>query len=154
VLMADRLRRAMAETRRKGGLLAVAFLDLDGFKSVNDRFGHEMGDKLLIEVSRDFAAQLREVDTLARISGDEFVIVLGALENEAAAKPVIDRLIETAARERRIDGKPVRVSASIGYTFYPQDEPVDDEDLLRQADTAMYAAKEGGRNRSCRYRSD
>jgi len=151
VLMADRLRLAMAETRRKGGLLAVAFLDLDGFKGVNDRYGHEMGDKLLIEVSRDFAAQLREVDTLARISGDEFVIVLGALENEDAAEPIINRLVEAAARRRVIDGKDVQVTASAGYTFYPQDEPVDDEDLLKEADTAMYAAKEGGRNRACRY---
>ena len=154
VLMADRLKLAMAETRRKGGLLAVAFLDLDGFKGVNDRYGHEMGDKLLIEVSRDFDAQLREVDTLARISGDEFVIVLGTLENEAAAVPIIDRLVEAAGRRRVIDGKDVQVTASAGYTFYPQDEPVDDEDLLKQADTAMYTAKEGGRNRACRYRPD
>ncbi len=153
-LMADRLRQAMAESRRKGGHLAVAFLDLDGFKGVNDRHGHEMGDKLLVEVSQDFAAQLREVDTLARISGDEFVVVLGSLEDEEDAVPVIDRLVETAARKRVIDGKAVKVTASIGYTFYPQDEPVDDEDLLKQADTAMYAAKEGGRNRACRYPPD
>ncbi|MGM0517908.1 MAG: PAS domain S-box protein [Pseudomonadota bacterium] len=151
ILMADRLRRAMAETRRKGGLLAVAFLDLDGFKAVNDRHGHDMGDKLLIEVSKDFAAQLREVDTLARISGDEFVIVLSALENEQTAEPIIARLIETAARRRVIRGEIIQVTASVGYTFYPQDERVDDEDLLKQADTAMYQAKEGGRNRACRY---
>ncbi|MFP4640223.1 MAG: PAS domain S-box protein [Guyparkeria sp.] len=154
VLMADRLRHAMAQTRRRGGVLAVVFLDLDGFKGVNDRYGHDMGDRLLIEVSKDFAAQLREVDTLARISGDEFVVVLGALTEPAAAEPVIARLVEAAARERVIDGKPVQVTASAGYSFYPQDEPVDDEDLLKQADTAMYAAKEAGRNRACPYRPD
>ncbi|MDG4867509.1 PAS domain S-box protein [Guyparkeria sp. 1SP6A2] len=151
VLMADRLRQAMAAARRSKGMLAVAFVDLDGFKSVNDEYGHDMGDRLLVEVSKDFAAQLRETDTLARISGDEFVSILGGLEQETDAEPVINRLVEAAARERDIDGVTLRVTASVGYTFYPQDESVDDEELLKQADAAMYRAKEGGRNRACRY---
>ncbi len=151
VLMADRLRQAMAAARRHRGRLAVAFLDLDGFKAVNDEHGHDMGDKLLIDVARDLGAQLRETDTLARISGDEFVAILGGLEEEADAEPVINRLVEAAARERNIDGVTLKVTASVGYTFYPQDESLDDEDLLKQADAAMYQAKKGGRNRACRY---
>ncbi|MFP4252366.1 MAG: PAS domain S-box protein [Guyparkeria sp.] len=152
VLMADRLRQAMATARRGDGRLALAFLDLDGFKSVNDAHGHDMGDKLLIDVARDLAVGLRETDTLARISGDEFVIILGGLDREADAEPIINRLVRAAARERHIDGTALQVTASIGYTFYPQGVELDDEALLKQADEAMYQAKASGRNRACRYR--
>ncbi|WP_158611837.1 PAS domain S-box protein [Guyparkeria sp. SCN-R1] len=151
VLMADRLRQSMATARRGHGMLALAFLDLDGFKAVNDVHGHDMGDKLLIDVARDLGTQLRETDTLARISGDEFVIILGGLEQASDAEPIIARLVEAAARERHIDGATLQVTASIGYTFYPQANEADDETLLKQADSAMYEAKAGGRNRSCRY---
>ncbi|MGM0489938.1 MAG: diguanylate cyclase domain-containing protein, partial [Planctomycetota bacterium] len=152
ILMADRLRQAMASTRRNHGKLALAFLDLDGFKAVNDEHGHDMGDKLLADVARDLGAQLRETDTLARISGDEFVIILGGLEQESDAEPIIARFVEAAARERHIDAESLQVTASIGYTFYPQDAEVDDETLLKQADRAMYDAKARGRNCARRYR--
>lgn len=151
VLMADRLRQAMATVRRNHGTLALAFLDLDGFKAVNDEHGHDMGDKLLVEMAQDLGAQLRETDTLARISGDEFVMILGGLERESDAEPIIARLVEKAARERQIDGESIQVTASIGYTFYPQASELDDEMLLKQADEAMYQAKASGRNRACRY---
>ncbi|KTG17863.1 MULTISPECIES: PAS domain S-box protein [unclassified Guyparkeria] len=151
VLMADRLRQEMARVRRRGGMLAVAFLDLDGFKGVNDQYGHDMGDKLLIEMARDLSEQLRETDTLARISGDEFLVLLGGVSHERDARPIIDRLVETAAEERIIEGKPIQVTASIGYTFYPQANRIDDETLIKQADSAMYEAKQGGRNRACRF---
>ncbi len=151
VLMSDRLRQAMAAARRNHSRIALAFLDLDGFKAVNDDHGHDMGDKLLIDVARDLAAQLRETDTLARISGDEFVVILGDLENDTDAEPVIARLVEAAARKRRLDGVTVQVTASVGFTFYPQATEADDEALLKQADEAMYVAKASGRNRSCRY---
>ncbi|WP_197039051.1 PAS domain S-box protein [Guyparkeria halophila] len=153
VLMADRLRQAMAAARRNHGTLALAFLDLDGFKAVNDEHGHDMGDKLLIDVAKDLGAQLRETDTLSRISGDEFVIILSGLDQEADAEPIINRLVQTAARERRIEGATLQVTASIGYTFYPQEGVLDDEILLKQADEAMYQAKAGGRNRAYRYAS-
>ncbi|MFI9654252.1 PAS domain S-box protein [Guyparkeria sp. GHLCS8-2] len=152
VLMSDRLRQNMAAVRRRGGMLAVVFLDLDGFKAVNDEHGHDMGDKLLIEMAQDLGAQLRELDTLARISGDEFVILLGGLTQEMDAQPIIERLIEAAAKERIIDGVPIQVTASLGYTYYPQTNGIDDETLIKQADSAMYEAKEAGRNRACRYR--
>nr|WP_284047497.1 PAS domain S-box protein [Guyparkeria hydrothermalis] len=152
VLMADRLRQGMAAVRRRGGMLAVLFLDLDGFKAVNDEHGHDMGDKLLIDMAHDLGEQLRETDTLARISGDEFIVLLGGISHERDAEPIIERLVETAAEERVIDGVSLHVTASIGYTFYPQANGIDDEELLKQADSAMYEAKQGGRNRACRYR--
>ncbi|MFI9651375.1 PAS domain S-box protein [Guyparkeria halopsychrophila] len=151
VLMADRLRQAMAAVRRNHGTVVLAFLDLDGFKAVNDQHGHDMGDKLLADVATDLGAQLRETDTLARISGDEFVIILGGLEQESDAEPIIARVVQAAARERHIDGATLQVTASIGYTFCPQDAEVDDETLLKQADSAMYEAKASGRNRAWRY---
>ena len=154
VLMADRLRQEMARVRRRGGMLSVAFLDLDGFKDVNDAYGHDMGDKLLIEMARDLSEELRETDTIARISGDEFLVLLGGVTHERDAVPIIERLVETAAEERVIDGKPIQVTASIGYTFYPQANGVDDELLIKQADSAMYQAKQGGRNRACRFGRD
>ena len=152
VLMADRLRQGMAAVRRRGGMLAVVFLDLDGFKAVNDEYGHDMGDRLLVEMAQDLGEQLRETDTLARISGDEFVVLLGGLTHEKDAQPIIERLIEVAAEERLIDGKPIQVTASLGYTFYPQANGIDDETLIKQADSAMYEAKQGGRNRARRFR--
>jgi len=154
VLMVDRLRRDMAVVRRHGGMLAVCFLDLDGFKDVNDEYGHDMGDKLLVAMAQDLGEQLRETDTLARISGDEFVVLLGGLTHETDARPIIDRLNEVAGEERLIDGKPIRVTASLGYTFYPQANGIDDETLIKQADSAMYEAKQGGRNRARRFRCD
>jgi diguanylate cyclase (GGDEF)-like protein len=111
-----------------------------------------MGDKLLVEMARDLSEQLRETDTLARISGDEFVVLLGGISHERDADPIIERLVDTAAEERLIEGKPIQVTASIGYTFYPQSDGIDDETLLKQADSAMYEAKQSGRNRACRFR--
>ncbi|MCL7751654.1 PAS domain S-box protein [Guyparkeria hydrothermalis] len=151
VLMADRLRQSMATSRRSGKFLAVAFLDLDGFKSVNDRHGHDIGDRLLKSMSEDLNDELRATDTLSRISGDEFVILLTDLEQVAQAYPVLDRLVSTAAANRVVNGRDIHLSASVGVTFYPQPQEVDDETLLRQADAAMYRAKRAGRGRLVPY---
>ncbi len=147
LLMTDRLRQGMAAARRSGKQLAVAFLDLDGFKAVNDRHGHDIGDQLLKQVSEDLEDELRASDTLSRISGDEFIVLLPGLDREADAQAVLDRLVQAAARDHVIEGRDIRVSASAGVTFYPQTEEVDDETLLRQADAAMYVAKRAGRGR-------
>lgn len=147
VLMADRLRQSMAAARRSGKRLAVAFLDLDGFKAVNDRHGHDIGDRLLMYMGEELADELRASDTLSRISGDEFVVLLPNLEHDTDARPVLDRLLRAAARDRVIDGRDIRLSASVGVTFYPQTAEVDDETLLQQADIAMYQAKRAGRGR-------
>ncbi len=153
VLMADRLRQNMAASRRNGKTLAIAFLDLDGFKAINDRHGHDIGDRLLKFMAEDLAEELRASDTLSRISGDEFVVLLPNLDLDANAQPVLERLLKAAARDRVIDGRDIRLSASVGVTFYPQNAEVDDETLLRQADIAMYHAKRAGRGRLRNYKT-
>jgi diguanylate cyclase (GGDEF)-like protein/PAS domain S-box-containing protein len=147
VLLAARLRQGMAQAQRYGRLLAVAFLDLDGFKTVNDRYGHAAGDQLLIATAAGMQQVLRESDTLARIGGDEFVAVLHDLTDTHASVPLLARLLGAAARAVPVGGQVLQVSASIGIAFYPQADPIDPEQLLRQADQAMYQAKLAGKNR-------
>ena len=147
VLLADRLRQAMVQAGRHSKKLAVVFLDLDGFKAVNDTHGHAMGDKLLIELATRMQRALREGSTIARIGGDEFVAVLADLSQHEAAGIVLDRLLMAAAQPVLTDGIVLQVSASVGVAFFPQSEEVDAEQLLRQADQAMYQAKVTGKNR-------
>ena len=146
VLLADRLQQAMLRCNRQGRALAVAFLDLDGFKGVNDAHGHDVGDELLITVGQRMKAVLREGDSLARIGGDEFVAVLVDLERPQAFEPVLDRLLAAASEPVQAGHRLLRVSASIGVTIYPQDG-VDADLLMRHADQAMYQAKQSGRDR-------
>ncbi len=146
VLFADRLRRAITACQRKQQSLAVVYLDIDGFKVVNDQLGHVTGDELLVALAQRMKAAIREIDTLARIGGDEFVAVLVDLDNPQDCKPVLDRLLQAAASKVIINGIPLQSSTSIGVTIYPQD-PVDADQLLRHADQAMYEAKQAGGNR-------
>ena len=145
VLLADRLRQGLALALRHTQKLAVVYLDLDGFKNINDRHGHEVGDQLLVTVARQMKLALREGDTLARLGGDEFVALLGELEDVAACVPLLNRLLAAAAEPVPIGQLVVQVSASLGVTFYPQVEEVEPDLLLRQADQAMYQAKQAGR---------
>ena len=146
VLLSDRMGQALLQSQRRGLLLAVAYLDLDGFKQVNDLHGHGVGDELLIAVSHRMKEALREGDTLARVGGDEFVAVLVDLDAPDACEPVLNRLLQAASQPFAIGNSQLQVSASIGVTLYPQDG--DDADLLlRQADQAMYIAKDAGKNR-------
>ena len=146
-LLADRLGQAMAQALRRGQQLAVAYLDLDGFKAINDKHGHAAGDQLLITVAARMKQALREVDTLARIGGDEFVVVLVDLENAATSEPMLTRLLAAAAMPVQFGDLLLRVSASLGVTFYPQTQDMEADQLLRQADHAMYQAKVSGKNR-------
>jgi len=146
VLLADRLEQAIVHTRRRDNLMALVYLDLDGFKGVNDRYGHEAGDELLVVVSRRLKAALREGDTLARLGGDEFVAVLADLGDPSECNAVLTRLLLAAAAPVQIGDAAVQVSASLGVTLYPPDGG-DPDTLLRHADQAMYQAKEAGRNR-------
>jgi len=154
-LLRDRLRHAMVQTQRRGQYLAVVYLDLDGFKAINDRHGHDVGDQLLIALSRRMRQLLREGDTLARLGGDEFVAVLVDLGDRAAGVPLLNRLLAAAAAPVPVGDVVMQVSASLGVTFYPQPVPGDSEgtdaldadQLLRQADQAMYLAKRAGKNR-------
>lgn len=146
VLLADRLHQAMNQSQRRNLPLAVVYLDLDGFKSVNDQHGHNIGDALLIALAERMKTALRDGDTLARIGGDEFVAVLADLDRNQDWEPVLSRLL-LAAAEPVVMGKALlQVSASIGVTLYPQDK-VDADQLMRHADQAMYIAKQSGKNR-------
>ena len=160
-LLSDRLRQALARARRRrkgeAGTLAVLFLDLDNFKYVNDSLGHEAGDELLVEVAGRLRSALRPEDTLARMGGDEFVILLEGVEDEGAAGLVAERIAE-ALREPVVLGGPeggqeVFATASIGVvTLGRGGEKTAPEDLLRDADTAMYRAKANGKARSAVFR--
>lgn len=147
VLLADRLHQAMIQSHRRGQPLAVVYLDLDGFKTINDTHGHNVGDQLLIALSDRMKQALREGDTLARIGGDEFVAILVDLANVEASEPMISRLLLAAAQPVHLGDLILRVSASLGVTFYPQPQEADADLLLRQADQAMYQAKLAGKNR-------
>lgn len=146
VLLTDRLENGILQIKRNKQHLAVVFLDLDGFKDINDTFGHDVGDKLLIELSKEMKQSLREVDTLARIGGDEFVAVLFDLVEVSDALPIIMRLLESCSKKIEIDDNWVQVSASLGISSYPQNHMLSPDLLLRQADQAMYQAKLSGKN--------
>ena len=147
VLLVDRLHQSMAQAKRRRQILAVAYLDLDGFKEINDEHGRDAGDRLLTSLAFDMKGALREGDTLARLGGDEFIAVLIDLDDAAASVSVLDQLLEAAAEPVQIGDLSLRVSASIGVTFYPQSEEADPDTLLRQADQAMYQAKLAGGDR-------
>jgi diguanylate cyclase (GGDEF)-like protein/PAS domain S-box-containing protein len=147
LLLSDRLTQALIQAQRRDNKVAVAYLDLDGFKAVNDRYGHAAGDQLLITVAHAMKHALREGDTLARIGGDEFVVVLIDLNDVESCVPMLTRLLEAAAAPVQLDGVVVQTAASLGVTFYPQAECIDADQLIRQADQAMYQAKVTGKNR-------
>lgn len=150
MLFADRLQQALAHCGRSGQPLAVIYLDLDGFKAVNDTYGHDVGDELLVIVSQRMKAALREIDTLARIGGDEFVAVLDGLEHADDCRIVLERLLKAAADPIVVGGAVLHVTASIGAALYPQDGD-SAEQLVYRADQAMYQAKHSGKNRYCLF---
>jgi len=145
-LHADRLRQAMANVMRRHKKLGVAFVDLDGFKSVNDTYGHDAGDQVLITVANRMRQALREVDTLSRIGGDEFAAIIVDLDYESDCDPLLHRLLTAANEPVSFNGQQLQVSASVGVTFYPQHEDTSSDQLMRQADQAMYQAKHRGKN--------
>ena len=146
VLLADRMRQAISQSNRAGKLLAVCYLDLDGFKPVNDVHGHEAGDRLLVEMAQRMQGTLRGGDTVARLGGDEFVLLLQDLDSEEECALTLNRLLAAINQPVRLDGQAANLSASIGVSLYPRDDE-DADTLLRFADQAMYAAKQAGRGR-------
>ncbi|MDP3538401.1 MAG: EAL domain-containing protein [Azonexus sp.] len=146
MLLADRMHTAMAQTERSGKILAVGYLDLDGFKPVNDLYGHAAGDRLLIEVAQRLKSCVRAGDTVSRLGGDEFVLLFSDLDNVNECDHAIARVISTLTQPFLINGETISISASIGVTLFPNDGS-DSDTLLRHADQAMYAAKQSGRNR-------
>jgi diguanylate cyclase (GGDEF)-like protein len=145
-LLADRMQQALTQSQRRELAVAVVYLDLDGFKLVNDTHGHGLGDELLVALAQRMKGALRDGDTLARIGGDEFVAVLVDLAHLKDAQPVLDRLLSAASAPVVLGDTILQVSASIGVTIYPQDGAEVDL-LLRHADQAMYVAKQAGKNR-------
>lgn len=145
-LFADRFSQAVAHSNRNNTLLAVCFLDLDSFKPINDEYGHDVGDKLLVEVAERISSSIRVEDTVSRQGGDEFAILLGDIESFAHCEQLLDRLHYALARPYIINGYPHKITASTGVTLYPIDDENRDT-LMRHADQAMYQAKLAGRNR-------
>ncbi len=146
LLLSDRLHQAITVCQRRNQSLAVLYLDLDGFKHINDQYGHKAGDELLVAVSRRMKAALRDVDTLARMGGDEFVAVLTDVDSAQDCILLVKRVLKACAEPVVINGQEVRVTASIGVTLYPQDNAEPDQ-LMRHADQAMYEAKQSGKNK-------
>ena len=145
VLLADRLSQAMDEALRRGKILTIAYLDLDGFKQINDDHGHGIGDDILIILTKRFINALRDGDTLARIGGDEFIAVISDLDKPHDCEPILNDLLLAAREPIEINDEWIVLSASIGATIYPQDT-AEGEQLLRHADQAMYMAKLSGKN--------
>jgi len=145
VVLNDRLTAALSRANRAKRRVGVMFLDLDHFKDVNDTLGHRVGDALLKELSGRIRAALRQSDVLARISGDEFVVVLEDLPDDGAPERVARKILEEVRRPFEIEGNEIHVSGSLGLALHPEDG-ADAETLLKNADAAMYHAKELGRN--------
>ncbi len=146
VLLVDRLKQAMAQEKRRQQQLAVVYLDLDGFKEINDRHGHEIGDRFLAALAGRFRQSLRQGDTIARLGGDEFVAVLLDIGDSADYVPLLKRLLQSASLPVHLESRILQASASLGVALYPQTEEVDADQLLRQSDQAMYQAKLAGKN--------
>ena len=145
-LLADRIVQASAQTRRTDTLMAVCYLDLDGFKPINDTWGHDIGDQLLIEVANRFKSTLRAGDTVARLGGDEFVLLMLGLTSQAECERAVQRMLQLVGNPLLVAPQPVMLSASIGVSVFPTDDS-DADTLLRHADQAMYRAKQSGKNR-------
>ena len=144
-LLYDRLQQEMKIANRSNQSVALLFLDLDNFKDVNDTLGHQIGDILLKEAARRLTDNLREVDTVARLGGDEFMVILGGLKELSSVERVARGILEELSKPFQIMDETSYISTSIGITFYPQDAE-DSDELLKNADQAMYAAKHAGRN--------
>jgi diguanylate cyclase (GGDEF)-like protein/PAS domain S-box-containing protein len=145
-LFSDRLQQALILARRQQLVLAIVYIDLDGFKLINDNFGHLAGDQLLVTVSMRIKDALREVDTLARMGGDEFAAVLVDVQSLEDCEALLQRVLSACAEPVMIHGRVAQVSASIGITLYPEDDGTPEE-LIGHADQAMYRSKNNGKNR-------
>jgi diguanylate cyclase (GGDEF)-like protein len=145
ILFYDRLNQAMARASRDKELIGVLFLDLDGFKLINDTLGHDAGDALLREAAKRIKACVRDSDTVARMGGDEFTVILCNVNTLASIEQVCKKIIEAIADPFALNGKNCSVSISIGISIYPDSGETSDQ-LVKVADASMYLAKRGGKN--------
>ncbi|KEA63635.1 diguanylate cyclase [Marinobacterium lacunae] len=150
LLMRARMEHAIQKAQRGSYNIAAVFVDLDGFKAVNDTYGHELGDTLLKQVGERLKSGIRKSDTLSRLGGDEFLLLVDELSDIAGVHGIAEKLLGSFGNPFDTDVGPIKLSASIGISFYPQDG-MDVDDLVRKADLAMYQAKRTGRNRYCFY---
>jgi len=146
LLLEDRTSHAIRQAERSGKPMALCYLDLDGFKPVNDTWGHDAGDQLLLEMARRLKDCVRGGDTVARLGGDEFVLLLVELAHSQECEAALQRILQAVARPAYCGAQAVKLSASIGVTMCPPDDP-DPDNLVRHADQAMYVAKQLGKNR-------
>jgi diguanylate cyclase (GGDEF)-like protein/PAS domain S-box-containing protein len=151
-LLLDRLSFLVAKVKRSRGILALLYIDLDGFKLVNDSLGHPVGDELLVQISVRLRSRARETDVLARVGGDEFIVILDDLGAKKQAAMVAQDLLGAISDPYRVEGHDLSIGASIGISLCP-DDGIDPEELIRKADSAMYAAKHEGRNRVMHFTS-
>jgi len=146
-LLSDRIEHALKKSIRSKKYVAIVFIDLDGFKVINDSHGHDIGDEFLKQAANQLSGVLREGDTLSRFGGDEFVAVLDELSETSDSELIVSRMLESVSKIFSVKGKLLKTTASIGITFYPLNNSSPDQ-LLRHADQAMYMAKQKGKNRS------
>ena len=145
------LNSAMAQSKRNADLLAVCFLDLDNFKSINDQMGHPSGDSLLVAAAGRMLQVVRSNDAVIRLGGDEFILLLGSIQNEDELDFLLNRVLDLLGAPFMIDGESILITASIGASIYPTDA-VTAGDLVDHADRAMYEAKKKGKNAWALYR--
>jgi diguanylate cyclase (GGDEF)-like protein/PAS domain S-box-containing protein len=146
VLLADRIAQAIAHASRSRSLVGICYLDLDGFKPVNDNFGHSAGDQVLVEIAGRLKDTIRGSDSVARLGGDEFVVLVTGIASALECQQAVGRLLKAISAPIQVKDQTITLGASIGVTLYPKDG-ADADTLLRHADQAMYAAKQAGRNR-------
>ena len=146
MLFNDRLTQAISKSKRSKKELALLFIDLDHFKEINDSLGHDVGDKVLIEIASRFKNTLREEDTISRLGGDEFTIIIENLNSRESASILAKKIIDCAKKPIIIDEHKLTITSSIGISIYPKDAH-EEKSLLNSADSAMYRAKEAGKNR-------
>ena len=151
--LSDHLSQSLAAAKCDNSMLALLYIDLDGFKLVNDSLGHVTGDVLLVQVAERLGSRLRKSDTLARIGGDEFTAILKGIKKKDEAQTVAENLLKALARPFQIEGQEITIGASIGISTFP-DHANDEMDLLQQADNAMYAAKRSGKNHFAFFTQD
>ena len=145
-LFYDRLAQATARAKRYSQRFAVLFLDLDGFKQINDEFGHQAGDNLLKIVATRLTENARDMDTVARVGGDEFIFILNNIDDPQNAVLVAGKILDALARPFAVSGNRCSIGCSVGISIFPDDS--DDTDVLvKMADNAMYLAKKSGRNK-------
>jgi len=150
-LLVDRIHFALLQAKRHGDLMAVCYLDLDGFKPINDQWGHDFGDKILVEVAERLQGVTRTGDTVARMGGDEFVVLLCRIGAEEELDGIVARMLAAVARPYSFGGKTARLTLSMGITLYPRDASEEPDALIRHADQALHEAKRKGKSCLCRF---